>query len=136
MWQRQIHVPRLLRHVLADRGRLRVVHDDHVPAAGDLGGVERVVALEDLPLLLAERVGVALQRVVEALGDVVELLAPEHDLPLGVDADVVHQRDQRVEDLRHAAAERGGGEVEHPQPSSGSASSRISWMSGLPARWV
>ena len=52
----------------------------------------------------------------EQLGDVVELLAPEHHLPLGVDAHVVHERDERVEDLRDAAAERGGGEVEHLQP--------------------
>ena len=106
---------RLLRHVPPDAGRLRVVDDDHVPAARDLGGVERVVALVDLPLLVAERVGVALERVVEALRGVVELLAAEHHLPLGLDAHVVHQRDQRVEDLRHAAAERGRGEVQHPQ---------------------
>ena len=50
------------------------------------------------------------------LGDVVELLAAEHHLPLGVDADVVHQRDQRVEDLRDPAAERRGGEVQDLQP--------------------
>ena len=32
---------------------------------------------------------------------------------IGLDPDVVHQRDQRVEDLGDPAAERGGGQVEH-----------------------
>jgi len=43
-----------------------------------------------------------------------ELLAPVDDLPLDVDADVLHQRDQRVEDLRDAAAERGRRHVHDP----------------------
>ena len=41
-----------------------------------------------------------------------ELLAPVDHLPLDVDADVAHQRDERVEDLRDAAAERRRREVE------------------------
>ena len=81
----------------------------------DLGRVQLVVALEDVPLLVGERVGVALERVVHALGHVVELLAAEHHLPLRLDADVVHERDEGVEDLRDAAAEGGGGEVQDPQ---------------------
>ena len=104
---------RLLRHVSSDRRGLGVMDDDHVPAALDLLRVHLVVALEDRPFLVAERVRVALERVVEALGRVVELLAAEHHLPLGLDSHVVHQRDQRVEDLRDAATERGGGQVEH-----------------------
>ena len=49
------------------------------------------------------------------LRGVEELLAPEHHLPLRLDAHVAHQRDQRVEDLGDAAAEGGRGEVEHAQ---------------------
>src|SRR5829696_8740268 len=106
---------RLLRHVRTNRGRLWVVDDDHVPAALDLLGVHLVVALVDRPFLLAQRVRVPLQRVVQPLGRVVELLASEQHLPVGGDPDVVHERDQRVEDLGDAAAERGCGQVEHAQ---------------------
>src|SRR5690606_34866806 len=45
-----------------------------------------------------------------------ELLAADDHLPLGLDPHVAHERDERVEDLRHAPAERGGAEVEDLQP--------------------
>ena len=54
----------------------------------------------------------SLQRVVEELGRVEELLLAEDHVPVGVDADVPHQRHDRVEDLRDAAAESGGADVE------------------------
>jgi hypothetical protein len=107
--------PRPLRHVVVDREWLRVVDDRDVPVAVELARVHLVVALKHLPLLGAERVGVSLERVVEPLGDVVELLAAEHHLPLGLDPDILHQRDQGVEDLRYAAAEGGRGDVHHAQ---------------------
>ena len=50
------------------------------------------------------------------LGRVEELLAPDDDLPLRLDADVAHQRHERVEDLGDAAAERGRRQVQHLQP--------------------
>ena len=105
----------LVGNVPADRCGLGIVDDYHVPSARDLRRVELVVALEDLPLLVREGVRVALQRVVEALRGVVELLAAQHHLPFGLDTDVVHERDQRVEDLGDAAAEGGRREVEHAQ---------------------
>ena len=49
----------------------------------------------------------------EQLGRVVELLFAEDHVPVGVDADVAHQRHDRVEDLRDAAAEGGGADVQN-----------------------
>ena len=48
------------------------------------------------------------------LGRVEELLAAVDHLPLALEPDVDHQRHQRVQDLRHAAAERGGRHVQDP----------------------
>ena len=93
-------------------GRLRVVDDDHVPVALEALRVHRVVGLEDLPLLVGDRLRVALERVVHQLRDVEELLAAEDHLPVRVEPDVAHQRHQRVEDLRDAAAERGRADVQ------------------------
>ena len=100
--------------VLAHRQRLGVVDDDHVPLVG-VGqgvGVQLVVDLEDRLLVIGDALLVALQRVVDRLGDVVELVAALDHAPLGVEPGVDHERDQRVLDLGHAAAERGGGEVQ------------------------
>ena len=98
----------------AQARRLRVVDDDHVPVVVEALRVHRVVGLEHLPLLVGDRLRVALERVVHQLGDVEELLAAEDHPPVGVEADVAHQRHQRVEDLRDAAAERGRADVQHP----------------------
>ncbi len=46
------------------------------------------------------------------LRDVEELLGAQDHLPVSVEPDVAHQRDDRVEDLRNAAAERRGVHVE------------------------
>jgi hypothetical protein len=100
MWQRQIQC------------RAWSV-DDHVPVVVEALRVHRVVGLEDLPLLVGDRLGVALERVVHQLGDVEELLAAQDHPPVHVEPHVPHERDQRVEDLRHAAAEGGGAHVQH-----------------------
>ena len=114
MWQRQIQRSGAVGRIRAQAGRLRVVDDDHVPVVVEALRVHRVVGLEHLPLLVGDRLRVALQGVVHQLGDVEELLAAEDHLPVGVEADVAHQRHERVEDLRDAAAERGGAHVQHP----------------------
>ena len=106
---------RLLGHEREQRGGLRVVHDADVPAARELARVHLVVLRPGRPLLLGEVLRVALQRVVHQLGRVEELLAAVDHLPLDLEPDVAHQRDERVEDLRDAAAERGRGEV-HDAP--------------------
>ena len=58
---------------------------------------------------------VALERVVHELRRVEELLAAVDDLPLDLEPHVAHERDQRVEDLRHAAAERRRAELHDPR---------------------
>ena len=105
---------RLLGREREQRRRLRVVHDADVPAAGQLARVHLVVLRPRAPLLLGEVLRVALQRVVHQLRRVEELLAAVDHLPLDLEPDVAHQRHERVEDLRHAAAERGRREMDHP----------------------
>ena len=105
-------VPALVGGPAAQPDRLRVVDDDRVPLAFEALGVQRVDLVEQLPLLVAERVVGSLQRVVEELGRVVELFLAEDHLPVGVEAGVPHQRHDRVEDLRDAAAERGRADVQ------------------------
>ena len=115
MWQRQIHqVERswLTRDEVTHGERLRVVDDDEVVGPRELGGVGAADALVEVPRLGREVDRVALQAVVEALGDVVELRRRREDLPVRLEADVVHERDQRVEDLGDAAAEGGGVDVQ------------------------
>jgi hypothetical protein len=43
---------------------------------------------------------------VHELRDVEELLPPDHDVPVGLEPGIAHERDERVEDLGDAAAER------------------------------
>ena len=76
MWQRQTQRTRLLRRELVDRRRLRVVHDADVPPARELARVHLVVPPPDRPLLLAEVLRVALERVVHELGGGEELVRP------------------------------------------------------------
>ncbi len=116
MWQRQIQLPALGEGAAAKADRLRVVDDDDVPFALQALGVHRVDLVEDLPLLVAQRLLGALQRVVEELGRVEELFLAEDHVPVSVEADVPHQRHQRVEDLRDPAAEGGSADVQHPLP--------------------
>ena len=107
-------VAALLQRAAAQADRLRVVDDHHVPLALQALGVDLVDLVEDLPLLVAQRLLGPLQRVVEELGRVEELLLAEDHVPVRVEADVAHQRHQRVEDLGDAAAESGGADVQHP----------------------
>ena len=112
MWQRQIQL-RLLsgaprrRPIGCGSWTMIVSHSPCSPSA-----LICVDLVEDLPLLVAERLLGALQRVVEELGRVEELFLAEDHVPVGVEADVAHQRHDRVEDLRDAAAEGGGADVQ------------------------
>ena len=115
MWQRQTQYVGLVaveRHELAQRAGLRVVDEDEVVVLRELGGVAPVDALVDLAHLVGDLERHPLQAVVEALGDVEEVVVGGQHLPLGLEADVVHQRHERVEDLGHAAAERRGVDVQ------------------------
>ena len=116
MWQRHTQRGRVVWTNSGIADRLGVVHDDDVPlvGVGERVGVQLVVAVEDRALAVGQRPLVALERVVDRLRDVVELLLALDDAPLGVDPRVDHERDQRVLDLGHAAPERGRREVQHP----------------------
>ncbi len=113
MWQRQIQRASDVREVVAHRRRLRVVDDDEVVLALEPRGVELVVAPVDLLLLLAQALRVALERVVDRLRHIEELVRAVDDPPLRLEPGVGHERDERVVDLGHAAAEGGRGEVQH-----------------------
>ena len=101
------------RKVVADGRRLRVVDDDEVVFAFDPRGVELVVSPKDLLLLLAQALRIPLERVVDRLRHVEELVLAVNDPPLRVEAGVAHKRDQRVVDLGDAAAERRRGQMQH-----------------------
>ena len=118
MWQRQIQ--RRVLHLRAesvaeeaqDRRGLRVVHDHEVVlTVEEQRVVEDLLEVDLLHLRRPVEVG-ALERVVHALGDAEELVAPLHDLPVGVDADTPEQRDVRREQLGHPAAVGRGVEME------------------------
>ena len=100
----------------AQADRLRVVDDHRVPLAFQAVGVELVDLVEQLPLLVAQGLLGSLQRVVEELGRVEELLLAEDHVPVRVEPDVAHQRHDRVEDLRDTAPEGGGADVQDPLP--------------------
>ena len=106
-------VPAALTRVLDHPGRLRVVDDHEVELALERLRVHAVVAAEDLLLLLGKPGLGALERVVDRLRDVEELILAVDDAPLGVEPGVAHERDERVEDLGHAAAEGRRREVQH-----------------------
>ena len=98
------------------RRGLRVVHDDEVVA---IVHQQRVVQdpLEVGPLHVRRPLDVGpLQRVVDLLGDLEELVAAVQDLPLGVDADAAEQRHVGGEQLGDAAAVGGGADVQDPCP--------------------
>ena len=104
----------VLRGVHPEGRRLGVVDHHEVVVVREAADVHQVVAIEDRLVRVGQRPRVALQRVVHLLRDVEELVAAVHDLPVGLQAGVVHQRHEAVEDLRDPAAEAGGVDVEHP----------------------
>jgi hypothetical protein len=81
--------------------------DDHeVVVVLELLRVLGVVAAEDLLLGLGQATLVALEGVVDRLRHAEELVGALDDPPFDVEPRVGHQRDERVVDLGHAAAER------------------------------
>src|SRR6185437_6545624 len=60
---------------------------------------------KDVALLLGQSLRVSLERVVDRLRDVPELVTALDDPPLRIEARADHERDERVVDLRHASAE-------------------------------
>jgi hypothetical protein len=101
-----------VREVVDHGRRLRIVDDDVVVVVLEEVRVQRVVAVEELLLLLREPVRVALERVVDRLGDREELVVALDDSPLDVEADVPHQGNECEVDLGYTAAERRRREVD------------------------
>ena len=112
MCPRQIQCAREFGEVVDHPDGLRVVDDDEVVVVLELLRIQLLVAPEDLALLLVEPLRISLERVVDRLRDVVELLRAADDPPLDLEPGVLHQRDERVVDLRDAAAERRGRQVD------------------------
>ena len=115
MWQRQIQCLARSGAFWRIAGRLGVVDDDHVPVALQALGVHRVVARRTPPT--AASVSVCSSPWSELCISFVTLKnssRPEDHLPVRVEPDVAHQRHERVEDLRDAAAERGRADVQDP----------------------
>ena len=100
-----------VREPVDHRRGLRIVDADEVVVVLELLCVQLVVALEDLLLVGGQADLGALERVVDRLRDVEELIRALDDPPLDVEPGVAHQRNQRVVDLGDAAAEGRRGQV-------------------------
>ena len=116
MWQRQIQwspASRACSIIPAGCGSWTMTKSNESSSA------VRVLAVEDaecLLLLAGEPRGVALERVVNRLGDVEELVAPVDDAPFGLEPGAAHERHERVEDLGDPAPEGGRRQVQHALP--------------------
>ena len=97
-----------------DADRLRIVHEDEVVLVDvDLTCVQLLEPRELVALGRRQPLRVALQRVVDRLCRREERLRPLDDPPFDREPGVLHQRDERVLDLRNAASERRRRELEH-----------------------
>ena len=99
---------------MSQEQRLWIMDHDEIKTLAQRFAGQPVVLLVDPFLGLIQTEGVALESIMGDLGAFVELLLRHDDPPLGVQADVAHQRHEGVKDLGNAAAERGGVDVEHP----------------------
>ena len=101
---------------LQERGGLWVMDHHDVEVVGELRRVRVHPLPVGLPHVVVQvRLG-ALQRVVDGLGDVEEPVRTlDHD-PRRLDAEVVHQRDLRLEQLGDTAAVGGAADVQDPEP--------------------
>jgi len=96
--------------------RLRIVDDDHVVVrVVDLRCVKLVVATEDLAILFRKAAAIALKRIVDGLRNVEELLLALDDSPFGLEPGVAHDRNERVQNLGDASAERSRRQVQYTQ---------------------
>jgi len=87
-----------------ERGRLRIVDDEDVLYELHALAVLLVVHEEDVEDLLGGVIVAAMERVVEALGDLEEIVSAGDDFPLSLNFDFLHERDESIEDLGDAAA--------------------------------
>ncbi len=102
--------------VLDQRGRLHVVDEHEVGVERELLGVDAVHLDVVLERLVGEHALGAVEGGPERGAGGVEPGVAPGDLPGGVDAEVGHHRDERVEDLGGAAAEPAAADVQQPPP--------------------
>ena len=80
------------------------MQDHYIGVAVEFALVRRRRFHENIEHPLGDFDMLAVQGVVEAFRDLKERLLAVDDIPIDVEADFVHQRNQAVENLRHAAA--------------------------------
>jgi hypothetical protein len=85
--------------------RLRIVDEHHVRLQPEPGRVLAIHLAVQVEVLLLETRGHSLDRVVEALGDLVEVGRAVDDLPPRLEPQLFHHRQHPAEDLGHAAAD-------------------------------
>ncbi len=91
-----------------ERGGLRVVNYDNVLGKLDSLAILLVVHQENIASMLRESVIAALKRIVESLGHFEEVVASGDDFPIGLDLNLIEQRDQLIEHLGDSATHGGG----------------------------
>ena len=111
MWQRHIHLPRFCDFERTSPNRLRIV--DHEQVFGKLHALAVLLAIshKDVLDLLRQVVVAAVQRVVEAFCDLKKIIAAGDHVPARGNFQLIHQRNQAVQDFCHASAHGGG--VDH-----------------------
>ena len=115
MWQRHTQCP-LGRPALDEGGRLRVVDEHEIATeveARGVGAVDREIVVQHG---VGEDLLLALERVVERLRHREEVAIALDDLPLRLDAHVVHEGHEASQDLRHPPAHAGGVDVDEVPP--------------------
>ena len=112
MWQRQIHL--FSARFLHQGDRLGIVDEDDIVGGIHLLQIAPARLHEYLEILFADVGCSAVQGVMEFLRDLEELPPPFDHVPANIQPQFLEQRNHPVEDLRHAAADGRGVDVQYP----------------------
>src|SRR5258706_14417681 len=88
--------------------RLRIMDQNEIGVECDVPEVLFCVRHEDIKSFWRKIIGGAVQGIVKCFGNLEEIIAARHYIPMACDADLVEQRDQPVENLGDSSANRGG----------------------------
>ena len=86
--------------------RLGIVNDKQIFGKLHALAVLLVVGQENVAGFLGQHIVAAVQRIVECLGDLEEIIAASDDVPLRPYFKLIQQRNEAVQHLSYAAAER------------------------------
>ena len=106
--------PFVVRPFLHQDDRLGVVDEDDIAGDLHLRKIAPARFHEYLEILLADIDPSAVQGVVEFLRDLEELFSPFDHVPVNVQSQLPKQGDHPAEDLRHAAADGRGVDIQYP----------------------